>query len=275
MPLRYLKAGIGLPKSNFMRASANIILFLIIGVWATSCSPVLYSPVGQNVPLFKQKGESLVSAGIVTSDTEMLTLFGESNYAEGPFIQAAAAVDSNLAFMSSYYFMQDKEASDAEIKGHGSHFEIGVGKFWPIKKSKWIGEVFVGTAIASIKNKVNGDALEVKYSKPFIQPSIGYRGNVFEFAFTSKIGIVNYFNFNNQLTDQDRFDAAESFESRNKTTLVFEPGFTWRIGWKNIKFQAQTCATTFSYSGWEGYEAVNQVYVGVGLLLRVPAKQKL
>lgn len=256
-----------------MKTAQTRFSIFCLAILAASCSLVLYSPVGQNVPLFREKGEALISAGIGSSDTQLFTLLGESNYADDPYVQAAFAFDSSLAVMSNYYKMHDREEVDAEVKGHGSQFEIAIGKFWPIENSKWVGEVYLGAGTTSIKNQVNGDALNVKYLKTFVQPSIGYRGRIFEFAFTTKIGVVNYTHFTNQLSDQAQFTTAESFYKRNKSVIVFEPGFTYRIGWKNIKFQVQTCATTFSHSGWEGYETVNQLYGGFGLFLRMPAKR--
>ncbi len=52
----------------------------------SSCSPLVYAPNSQNVPLLKQKGEVIINTGFI--GTESTNGFG---------IKAAAAVDSGFS----------------------------------------------------------------------------------------------------------------------------------------------------------------------------------
>ena len=235
------------------------MLYLIF-LTLSSCSPVLYSSVGQNVPLFHEKGEVTLSGGYCeTWDTN------------GFNAQFAVAIDSNLALISSLYAMSSIdygfEADDDVWQGNGTYFEIGVGKFGHSSQSKLSYELFAGVGYGSMNNKANLSSVEAKYLKPFIQPSIGISGGIVEFALTPRIGFVSYISNSNSMptiTDGERVD---NFFNEKKNTLVFEPGATFRIGYRNVKIQAQYSYSTFKYESpdEESISPVNPEYISVGL----------
>jgi len=57
--------------------SQCILLVFPIAILMASCSPVLYTPVGQNVPLFKEKGEATIEAGYCSSNNDA-AIFGDA-----------------------------------------------------------------------------------------------------------------------------------------------------------------------------------------------------
>src|SRR5690349_23747567 len=87
----------------------------------SSCAPVVYAPVGQNVPLLKNKGDITFNASAASTED-----------AGGVGLQFASALDSSFALISSLYFMghksEDNVDGDSEWEGRGSYFEIGAGK---------------------------------------------------------------------------------------------------------------------------------------------------
>src|SRR5689334_19848531 len=63
----------------------------------SSCAPVVYAPVGQNVPLLKNKGDITFNASAASTED-----------AGGVGLQFASALDSSFALISSLYFMGHK-----------------------------------------------------------------------------------------------------------------------------------------------------------------------
>lgn len=244
-----------------MKTTLVTILYVIF-VTLSSCSPVLYSSVGQNVPLFHEKGEVTLSSGYCeTWDTR------------GFNVQFATAIDSNLALISSLYSMKGIDydyglGSDDDIwHGRGSYFEIGVGKFGYSSQSKLSYELFAGIGYGSMKNKTNYSSVDGKYIKPFIQPSIGISGGIVEFALTPRIGLVSYISNTNSMITPAYEERVDNFFNEKKNTLVFEPGATFRIGYRNVKIQAQYCYSTFKYESpdQESISPVNPEYISVGI----------
>ena len=224
---------------------------LLLGV--ASCSPVLYSTTVQNTPLFKSKGEASVNAS-----------YAESDDGAGVGLMAATAVTDHFALITSYYHLSQK-ANDT-WKGKGSYFEFGGGYYSPIADTRFVYEVFVGAGWANIHNENNGETVDVKYFKPFIQPSIGITHKIYEIAFTPRIGVSSYTSHSITLTDPDQQVAAEKFFDDRKTTFVFEPGVTLRCGYKNIKGQLAVNLSSFTYATDDNQEAnINNTFITMGV----------
>lgn len=236
--------------------NTDIVVLFAVLVSLSACNPVLYSTVSQNVPLFKEKGEVAFNAGVAVS--------GSSNYfgSTGFNAQLAVAADSSLAIISSFYSIKDEES------GKGNYFELGVGKFKHNPESKLTGEIFIGAGFGSIKNSFDGLQLNSNFLKVFIQPSGGYTTKIVDFALTPRIGIVNFTSYENEVNDQ----AVAHFFSEKKTTVVFEPGVTVRLGFKNIKLQYQLNYSTFKYDSSDF--AVNDIFMSLNLFFLFPIDRK-
>jgi hypothetical protein len=234
----------------------------------TSCAPVLYSTVGTNVPLLKEKGEVVVSGGMSQVDNKSNDYLYYYSGASGFNLQFAAAIDSNLAIISSFYSLRNKDSQE-EWTGNGTYFEAGIGKFGSGKKSKnLIGEIFIGTGFGSISNAYPGAHINASYLKPFLQPSGGVRTKYFDFALTPRFGMVFFTGHNVSGLEDEEDQIISDFFFDKKATFVFEPGFTIRAGIKNVKLQYQINYTTFNYSKTvddEEFDPVNQVYSSLGI----------
>jgi len=201
-----------------------------------SCNPGLYSTVGQNVPLLKQKGEVSISGGRVEAQST-------GDVIRGFNVQAAVAIDSGLAVMASAYAMK----ASGDWSGRGTFMEVGIGKFASGKVSgKVVREIFVGAGLGSVKNWRDREYVDARFLKPFIQPSIGFTSRYFDAAITTRLAMVSYLS-HGQVLDSENSRLVADFFNDKKNTLVFEPGITLRAGFKNVKVQLQSSYSTFSY----------------------------
>ena len=253
----------------------SLILSTIIGICLVGCSPVLYSPVGQNVPLFEKKGEVMLNGGVCDSDVEFLDVLG-GNYAFGYYVQGATAITDKVAITSSFYSMRGVpyEDADASISGSGWYWEFAGGRYGSYQKKflKW--EILAGAGIGSIKNQIDQDHLNLSYFKPFVQPTLAVKWKYIELAFTPKLALINYTSHEIDLTETEKREMAESFFRKNQSVGVYEPGITLRAGLKNIKLQIQTCFTSFNTAGWEGEPAINRLYTSLGITYRFQILRK-
>lgn len=230
-------------------------------VCVSSCSPALYSTVGQNVPLFKNKGEVAFSGG-KSNSTNVYDL------TRGFHAQLAMAVDSNLAVISSLYRLKSVDDETVEAwKGRGSYFEVGIGKFKPSKSGKVTSEIFVGAGLGSLKNTFERQYVNARYLKPFIQPSFGFTSKHFDAGFTLRVALVSYLSHSYELEGEGNHYIS-TFFSTKKRVLVFEPGITLRGGFKHVKLQIQSNYSTFSYEN-EDFDVVFKHYGSIGLIFLV------
>ena len=82
-----------------MKTVFKILSFsLMIAGMLTSCGPVLYSNVGQNVPLFQEKGEFSGQLSYSNSDGAWV--------ADGVGLQGAYAISDKVGVISSFYSLK-------------------------------------------------------------------------------------------------------------------------------------------------------------------------
>lgn len=234
----------------------STLIILVAAMYFTACSPVLYSSVGQNVPLFHEKGEVTISGGRC-----------EVYDAKGFNLQFATAASDKLVVISSLYSMKSfSTPSNGAWSGKGSYFEVGLGKYGYSPENKWCYELISGVGYGSVKNNYDYSEVNANYIKPFFQPSIGVSGGVVEFALTPRIGLVTYLSNSNTLSDAYDRERVDSYFEKKGTSLVFEPGVTLRLGYRNVKIQFQYNYTTFSYDGGDqdSLDPVNPEFISIG-----------
>ncbi|HEX5171455.1 MAG TPA: hypothetical protein VFW11_19895 [Cyclobacteriaceae bacterium] len=241
----------------------TITLLAVALLTIVSCTPVLYSSVGQNVPLFHEKGEVAFSGS-----------YCEIWDAKGFSMQFATAVSSKLAVTSSFYSMNNSSyASEDTWKGNGSYFEVGAGKYHYSSEKKWTYELIGGLGYGSMRNSYASQAVNANYVKPFFQPSFGISGGIIEVALTPRIGLVNYVSHSNTMTDAYDAETVENYFDSKKTTLVFEPGATVRVGYRNVKLQAQYVYSTFD-SEDDSIDPINPEFISIGLHILITNRFK-
>ncbi|MBO9570609.1 MAG: hypothetical protein J7497_00120 [Chitinophagaceae bacterium] len=228
------------------------LLLCSIPLIFSACAPTVYSVTGQNVPLFKEKGDVAFGGGLVSTAPA-----GDKNGGE---VHIAAATGKNTAFIASFCAQSGGETDPdpAYWEDRGNFFEGGYGVFGELKPGtefRW--EAFGGIGFGSIKSASSASSVKVNYFKPFIQPSIGLTGKVADIILTPKIAVVSYTSTSVKMANQDEQVFIDDFFSDKRTRVVFEPGITFRIGYKGAKLQAQ-----YVYSTFKGAEREQQT-VGV------------
>ena len=180
-------------------------LIVIAIVFYTSCAP-MYVPNTRNTPLFNGQGEVQGSAFIGT----------------GIDLQAAAALTDNIGVIGNYSFLNETRNDPIDqsqtFKRKNSFFEGGIG-YYQASRSRRI-ELYIGYGQG--KGTTTGQygflglgqqevIVTGKYSRIFIQPSIGtnYRG--FNVAFTPRFSLVNFREFQSGVTVEKPNEGAHLF----------------------------------------------------------------
>jgi hypothetical protein len=216
-----------------MKAIAKFPSLILAIASLTGCSPVLYSNVGQNVPLLQQKGEFTGQVAYVESTgAHSVAGFG---------LQGAYAATDKVGVITSLYSISDLGQAGDDWSGSGSYVELGGGLYGGKPEEKFLYEGYAGVGYGSIKNKSQVDYSEyinMKYIKPFVQPSIGFVTRYFDFALTPRIAYLSFISQDDYSLDTDTEpNSPREFLDDNNNTLVFEPGFLLRAGIPGVKLE--------------------------------------
>ncbi|CAL1520490.1 hypothetical protein [Chitinophaga sp. MM2321] len=254
---------------------AGILLSGAVAI--SSCNKHIYVPNTVNAPLLKEKHEFKGSI----SPTNL---------------QAAFAITDNIAIMANgQYVYRFKFADDnnndndvfVDNNTRGGVVEGAVGFFKPLDpKKRMVFDVYAGfgaghfKTLASQSNSttgtnVNDYLLKNQFSKVFIQPSIGFVHPVFEAAFTSRFSLLNFYNtylgskaFENDATGKENF-----MRISDKPVAFYEPGFTFRVGYKYVKFQMQLLVSVplndNTYNGSDINQYFQPVAFGMGASVNI------
>lgn len=209
----------------------------------SACNSHIYVPNTVNAPLLKEKHEFKGS-------------ISPSN------LQAAFALSNNIAIMANGQYvsglrpdLDDNDGDDLFIDDNvrGGVIEGAVGFFKPLdERKRMVFDVYGGYGNGSFKTLADGYEsdpernrnnylLRTHFNKYFIQPGIGLSHPVIEAAFTSRFSLVKFYNV---------YAAAKAFENDidrrvnylnigSKNRFLYEPAFTFRAGYKYVKFQMQ------------------------------------
>jgi hypothetical protein len=249
------------------------------GVCLSSCNRHIYVPNTVNAPLLKEKYEFKGS-------------LSPTNY------QLAFAVANKVAIMANgqYVYRLDldndntPDNNDIFLDEHtrGGVFEGAVGFFQPLDlKKRMVFDTYAGFGAGRFKTldgAYNSDGsrgnvgdyqLTTRFSKFFVQPSIGFVHPVFEAVFSSRVSVVNFYGmslgskvFENEISRRDDFLRI----SDNAHTFI-EPAFTFRVGYKYVKFQTQLLFSLLldddTYSGYDVNDYFQPVAVGIGVSFNI------
>lgn len=200
---------------------------LLLGL-LSACAPKYYSSNAQNVPLLTAQDEGSVSASI---NPEFNRADARVAYALTP----ALALQANAAV----YFPQDDSAGDG---GSGGLFEAGIGHYRALPNNLVL-EVWALGAYGGVENHFtfdggNGGKLNANLLRVAVQPALGYKSRWVEGALSSRIGMLNYFNIDGDLI-QNNGEDQERYLRDNRMQFLVEPAFTLRGGPDALKLEAQ------------------------------------
>ena len=217
---------------------------LLLGMIVTSCNTTLYVPNAVNAPLLKEKGELKASIG-------------------GNNFQAAFGVSDNIGIIGNVYWNKFQEditnnGITTETLNKGKLYELGVGYFTKLTDNV-VFETYVGGGLGNIdfNNEGSGKYYDVKATKFFVQPAVGYVSRFFDIAFTPRLSAVKYNDLNTAGYTPDELITEYLVKSdvEGKTWLFIEPAFTIRGGYKFVKLQFQYGFASKRTSGDLKYES--------------------
>jgi hypothetical protein len=239
-------------KNQIIQFSFFIFLF-------TSCS-IVYYPNRLNVPLLSSEKE-LVANGAVG--------------ANGADVQAAYAVNDFFALQVSgntYYNSNEYQRNIHQYGDFGFGYYLKTDKLFKL-------EVFggVGAGRGEDKKYDNGivnDYAQGYYYKIFVQPNIGLSNDYFDFAFSTRISNVNFYNFSSTYTGVP-INGVYQRELENGpflfNTLFIEPALTAGLGYKMFKATAQL---GFALPVYEPSYDYNPLIMNIGLQFKNKLKSK-
>jgi hypothetical protein len=233
-------------------------LFLLDG-----CTHYYYAPNQHNVPLFKEKNEVRLSGAYILGD--------EIN---GCDVQAAYAATKEFAVLANALVLNpNATVGSAALNssnlystgaGKGQLYELGAGYYKPIPSEvsaisrKFVFETY---GVLGLGNSTNYYGSFPQYNvttnlfKAYVQPSIGFTTNLFDIIVSAKIGTLYTFGikstYPNAIVDS-LVQYGQSIKNdlnilyQNRTSFFFEPAFTFRIGFKYVKFHFQVGGSLIS-----------------------------
>jgi hypothetical protein len=255
----------------------NTILHLFIPVCIiiiimTGCAyPHMYhSPNMMSVPMFKQKGEFSTllagSFGSINSSFEM---------------EAAASLPGHIG-LGGNLMIGGKDNSGSTYEDHARYnYYEGFCGFYSTFHKSGIFEIYAGYGEGNERHTfayndwdwggggwIQDGTADMKFSGLFIQPDIGIRIKAFEAAFSLRLSRISFREINYYDTEY-RLLELQDLES-NSTSVLLEPGFTFRVGHDPIKFQIQG---VFSPNLTYPELMFEKFRVNFGLILRIGKKK--
>ncbi len=219
----------------------NISLLILLALSLSSCTHYYYMPAVKNVPLFKEKNEYRLSGALATSQE-----------IDAKEIQAAYSISNRFAIMTNYMNASGGNLNSNDW-GKGQYLEGAFGYYNNYKKNK-VFQVFAGMGIGNQQHKYQESSYsfmgrgaiyydigssDLSFRKYFIQPSIGYTNKIVDIAFTSGLGMLSFYNINNNIqSDRQPYLDLDAI-AKNRNRFQLENALTLRLGWNYVKVQFQ------------------------------------
>jgi len=230
----------------------KVVVSLLLFWLLASCTHYYYTPNSQNVPLLQEKGESRISASYYGSE--------EST---GFVLNSALSITDNIGLIGNFI---KGGAEESTHWGRGNFSELGIGYFIPTGNNI-IFECYGGFGLGNVKNHYSNDfESKMNFSRYYIQPSLGYTSNVFEFAMSNRFCLLNYYNiqYDSELKEFHQITDIR-YISNHENFILIEPAFTLRVGSEKFKIQAQL-VRSIPYKNQLKMEEVN---FNIGFIIKI------
>ena len=203
----------------------NLILFGLFAILTalSSCTHYYYAPNSHNVPLFQKQNEARISVATSRGDEF-----------EGTEIQSAYSITKNVGLMLNGFYVNPQDGSEW---GKGNLVEFGVGYFKPMGKY-FVFETYGGFGKGKAINQYGLGKSTAKFSRYFVQPSIGFTTPWFDIAASSRFCWLDFYKIEYDKINLNDIVDLDYIKDHN-SSFLFEPALTVRGGWKYIKFQMQ------------------------------------
>ncbi len=210
----------------------NIFKFLFITILFCSCELLQYVPNSQNVPLLEEKGEIVGS----------LALSMGERFA-GFEVQSAYSFTEHIGLQLNGMVWGGIDYSQGVL------FDIAPGYFLNVAENV-VFEVYGGYGRGKIYHTYNYDSQSnisfvdvnldfVNYDRYFIQPAIGYHVKNFDFAFSTRFNLMDYYGTKPIYAFSSDDPWSFTVQELDKFYTI-DPAITMRFGWRQFKFQLQS-----------------------------------
>ena len=264
-----------------MKFSIYTALLCSAAIVMTSCNRHIYVPNQVNAPMLKEQYEF---KGNITPTN----------------LQTAFAITDNIGIMANGQYLygfnyldptneNNSDNNDLLVSNRtrGGLVEGAVGFFKPFGSSKkMVFDVYAGYGGGGFKtltrNYNSGDGtnandymIKNRFSKVFVQPSIGFVNHIVETIFTSRFSMVNFYDSRLGIKAFEGDDAgkADFMRINEKPIAFYEPAFTVRVGYKYVKFQSQLQLSvplnTAGFNDYNNYDNINQYFQQVTFTMGV------
>ena len=190
------------------------------------------------------------------------------DFGEGVSLGFATSLSDHTVLTASYLNQGNNNDDSDSWNGKGSYAELGAGRY-TVFGGEELGaaEIIAGVGYMSIKNKRDFEYVNVELLKPYIQPCIGISHEIIDIAFIPRIAYITYLSSDYRLADTAEQLEVGRFFDEKKNTLVLEPGFMVRLGYKHVKVNFQYGLSTFNYKSnyAEDFEPYYNRHVHLGL----------
>ena len=231
-------------------------------MFLSSCSHYYYAPNTHNVPVFKEKNEARIT-GVYS------TLEGNSGE-----LQAAYAPAKHVGILANALLVNPR-ADKTVSSGRGHLYELGAGYFKPFGPPKaanlFVFEVYGVAGLGGCRGyypnayansssdtargydlKYPNNYVTTSFVKAYIQPSLSISHDIFDVTFSAKIGVLHNYKITTTIPDSitrtmalmpapDNGTLPDDLGilQNSRSSFVFEPAITARVGYKYVKFQYQ------------------------------------
>ncbi len=229
----------------FQTASkCSFLLFLALCI--SSCSPVLYAPKTQNIPLLQNKGDIGASVNIGSTDEISTVTDIHGAYC----IRPGFGVIGNV---SLYRITENEDNPDFSKNNRGGIVELGAGYLTNFTE-KIVFEGYGLLGSGTIKNDFGiqdpgffGDygKLEASIFNVGVQANIGFKWKYLHIAMANRFSSVHYYAIEGDLHSVEYKDEVSSYKNQvdylqnNSNHLFYEPAFMVRGALKHLKVELQ------------------------------------
>lgn len=224
-----------------------LLAVVILGISCSVTNRYVYSPSLSNTTYFKEKGDSKLSASIISGGSTTESYNNKSLKNDGVDIQAGYSFSNEWAAIASFSLRNEADSNyqgyfidgfPAEIKYRRNYFEVGIGNYELNKRKTQATNLFFGLGVGNFKINDNGIGNVGKYEyqytgnylKLFAQPSVNFiRGKYVRCALGGRVSLV--YNYAHKTNYTDALYKYWGFGNLEKKAITyFEPNFNIQFG---------------------------------------------
>ena len=235
----------------------------------------IYTASPPNVPFFKKKGDSKVTAYYSGDGGSNIT----QKYAGGFDVHGAYALSNHWAVTAGYFFRRERDYyttfrsifDSSDVRYKRNIFDVGAGYFVFLDASKKISANIyagIGTGKFSINDAGFANSLPYKrfhnssITKWYIMPSLNFFSRQsFRFSFATKFSFVHYGNIQTSYTGSE-LSYFGLDKIANATLYFFEPAFSFQFGSRDVPWLGINIVSSFT-SNYHSHDYYNESHLDV------------